>query len=499
MGEIAKSMVANAQQAAANVRPDQSNAVVGCCDPAKHLVLGFFFDGTGNFEKFDNEQAKKDDKWARNRPNDMTQESPGESSPSNVAKLSRLFPHKPENHIHRIYIRGVGTVTKAKKQEEYTKLGQGFGLGEEGGQARIKEAKEKLMDVLDALRPCPPDSVTIDIFGFSRGAALARHFVNVIRAGLPDLSKKPQPVQGVVLPTSQPLGAMRPVVEDVVVAMGDSVSTTSSITAMYPPLPNVTIRFVGLFDTVGSFYWPGNADEGEFILHLASGCAGKIVHLVAADERRKNFPCTDIQGSGGEEITMAGVHSDIGGGYKLVEKRLLVIDSEPYNAAPFVNGQPKAKAAILARARVKGLCNGEDLLPGYLLIQGDESSTDSSTTGRYFLVHVKMTHNGYATVPLHLMYNKAKDVGVPFIPIDKADKPERYAIPDDLAQYASSPPLSLPSELWEKYQHVSAVDMGPMVQYNLPYPLGYYDESIAGRYGMTLDANPKGPRRKVAN
>jgi hypothetical protein len=38
-----------------------------------------------------------------------------------------------------------------------------------------------------------PASITIDLFGFSRGAALARHFVNVILAGIPDTSRKPVP------------------------------------------------------------------------------------------------------------------------------------------------------------------------------------------------------------------------------------------------------------------------------------------------------------------
>lgn len=50
----------------------------------------------------------------------------------------------------------------------------------------------------------------------------------------------------------------------------------------------------GIFDSVGSFYWPGNDDEGFINGNLAEGSADFVYHPVASDEIRRNFPLTSI-------------------------------------------------------------------------------------------------------------------------------------------------------------------------------------------------------------
>ena len=94
------------------------------------------------------------------------------------------------------------------------------------------------------------------------------------------------------------------------------------------PLPSVNIRFVGLFDTVGSIFIPGNENELFYDLGLPSGCARNVVHLVAAQEWREYFPLTRTLPGDGEEIVLAGAHADIGGGYQLLEKCALLMDEE---------------------------------------------------------------------------------------------------------------------------------------------------------------------------
>ncbi|WP_272159113.1 phospholipase effector Tle1 domain-containing protein, partial [Vibrio algivorus] len=83
----------------------------------------------------------------------------------------------------------------------------------------------------------------------------------------------------------------------------------------------VSVRFVGLFDTVGSFYLPGNQDNGQFKLALEPDCAQTIVQLTAHHEYRHNFPLTSLAKGNAPLPTnfyqevFPGAHSDVGGGY----------------------------------------------------------------------------------------------------------------------------------------------------------------------------------------
>jgi hypothetical protein len=88
-------------------------------------------------------------------------------------------------------------------------------------------------------------------------------------------------------------------------------------------IDGVHIRFVGLFDTVGSFGLhldPSEyaADNGGFRLTLTQGsyapAPAHAFHAVALDEERQEFQGIDVVGA--FQQGFRGVHSDIGGGYK---------------------------------------------------------------------------------------------------------------------------------------------------------------------------------------
>jgi hypothetical protein len=49
MGKIASAMAAIAAQDSAKVRPGATNATLPCCGTPRHLQIGFFFDGTNNY------------------------------------------------------------------------------------------------------------------------------------------------------------------------------------------------------------------------------------------------------------------------------------------------------------------------------------------------------------------------------------------------------------------------------------------------------------------
>lgn len=111
------------------------------------------------------------------------------------------------------------------------------------------------------------ERINLDVFGFSRGAAAARLFANMVASG---------------------------------------------------DLPPVTkLRFLGLFDTV-----PGMVNaaapahrgfHGGLNMNVGPHTADHVVHLTAAHELRANFRLASVRPGPGIEIALPGSHGDIGG------------------------------------------------------------------------------------------------------------------------------------------------------------------------------------------
>ncbi len=122
----------------------------------------------------------------------------------------------------------------------------------------------------------------IDILGYSRGAALGRHFGNLINRYVDD---------GLFSYTDKARGL---------------------ITAC------VDLRFMGLFDTVAQFGLLG-ANNANYDLTIAPAWEW-VAHAVALHERRWLYPLASATDTGGENIVEApfiGAHADIGGGVSL--------------------------------------------------------------------------------------------------------------------------------------------------------------------------------------
>jgi len=223
--------------------------------------FSFFFDGTGNNKRLD-------------------------ASTKRWSNIARLF----EGHISdgplvdKRYYEGVGTPFDSSDPgwidfvRDSEMLGGAAGAG---GDARIKHA---LAD-LDTLLARNHRVVRIDIaiFGFSRGAALARAFVNRI-------------LEKCEYRNSQPCWPCR--------------------TALDGRAAPIHFRFLGIFDTVESVGVPSHnlTDMNMVVPDAVENC----LHLVAAHEIRTAFALTRL-GSTDErhrEIVYPGVHSDVGGGYR---------------------------------------------------------------------------------------------------------------------------------------------------------------------------------------
>ncbi len=196
----------------------------------------YAFDGTGNEDR------------------------PGENEDSNVLFFFRAYPDPlkntdPDQKRGSLYLEGIGARTDLKL---VSKVEKGVGLG---GHRRIRQAMRRLERNIDA------GDTTIDIVGFSRGAALAISFANEIA-------------------------------EDI---------------------PGARINFIGVFDIVAQFGLPGKEHNAGHDLDLPDNVE-HCYHAMAMDEERKLFPLTRLTGTGKNEegrlteVWFRGVHSDIGGG-----------------------------------------------------------------------------------------------------------------------------------------------------------------------------------------
>lgn len=149
-----------------------------------------------------------------------------------------------------------------------TAIGGGTGYGAD---RRLKAAYQTLQE-----RYFKSKDKRIDIIGFSRGAAMARAFANMINE------------RGLVDPCS-----------------GETV---------YPE-----VGFLGVYDTVGSFGLAGLSPYvGEFGKDLSLAPNVKhAAHALSRNDNRVFFPLTRFKpDSRVEEKYFPGVHSDVGGAYK---------------------------------------------------------------------------------------------------------------------------------------------------------------------------------------
>ena len=277
------------------------------------LTIGIFFDGTNNNKN--NTKAKEYyDKRARGKK--LTSEetvsaqayrqngrdnkgSSYHNDWSNVARLYDIYPDKLA-----VYVDGIGTETEKGDSILGAGFGTGFLFGGTGILGKVEEGCEKLaLVVASQSKKKEIPILYLDVFGFSRGAAAARVFLD-------EISKKPYPLS---INLKNKGGYLGYYLAEKEIKVG-----------------LVKVRFLGLFDTVSSYsasFSPTpdfDNDTTELSLNNLSK-AETVMHFTAADEHRKNFSLTKTKV--GKEREFPGVHSDVGGSYndgvevvKIIEK-----------------------------------------------------------------------------------------------------------------------------------------------------------------------------------
>ncbi|MCU0857197.1 MAG: DUF2235 domain-containing protein [Pontiellaceae bacterium] len=209
-------------------------------------------------------------------------ETGSDNNQTNVEKIYRLLPDSCSKSAH--YEEGVGV----KSEEEI--LGGIFGAG----------IDERILGAYRFLQSRYADQGfenRLFIFGFSRGAYTARTFAQLLYyCGVPAKNGKPRRAWDCYY--NQDLTAAGKLKRN-----GDFF--------------DVDIDMLGVWDTVKSTLDPDRKDTTLYPNVKAA------YHAMAIDEKRRNFPVLRFdEDPRVSQVWFAGVHSDVGGGYKSGESRL---------------------------------------------------------------------------------------------------------------------------------------------------------------------------------
>ncbi|MCS2148926.1 T6SS phospholipase effector Tle1-like catalytic domain-containing protein [Scandinavium manionii] len=430
------------------VTPDNYNALFPVAlkivappePPVRHITLaiGVFFDGTGNnavntrnmqaaftAQHFDLNNPDAQSILTRNASEQMGVSGTGATSYlgdySNIHWLNELYRHEfPSESCDlqgKIYVEGIGT--RAGEPDDFT--GLVFGTADTGVVAKTDDAVAQLaasitkaLSFLDG--KLIVDTLQFDIFGFSRGAAAARHFanriqsedraiINAIAAGMKDVSYS-----------------------------GPAVGQT---------------RFIGLFDTVAAIGTPTNglnphsADTGEVNLRLRPGVAQKVFQITAQNECRYNFALNSVAPAW-PELALPGAHSDIGGGYLPQVHEDLFITRPQVETLPLNQPGEQSRTYHQMMAQLRVMEHSPSIMPIIRTnpITPDIWADNNAPTDRYgqmqkrsfaaLTLRQRVVKSDWSKVVLRVMLDAAKDAGARF---DAITKFKELDLPADLALF----------------------------------------------------------------
>ena len=219
---------------------------------------------------------------------------------TNVARLARAIHGSQQVDLTFqivLYLRGVGTT--GLKVGDVIEGAIGFGIDE-----NIRSAYQFI-----AQNYLPGDEIFV--FGFSRGAFTARSLAGLITSC------------GIL--KRQALGSLSDAWD---YYRTDKPHSPVEFAKRYKTdnHEDVTITFLGVWDTVGSLGIPGglfaDANKKKFAFHdtSPSPIVKTACHAMAVDEHRSTFTPTywtgeAPKGTSIEQVWFAGVHADVGGGY----------------------------------------------------------------------------------------------------------------------------------------------------------------------------------------
>jgi hypothetical protein len=341
------------------------------------IWFSFFFDGTGNNLYVDEGMQKH----------------------SNVAKLFRVHK-KPDkvNGIYAFYIQGVGTYFPEIGDDGGGALGLGCGaMGGERLDYALRKFDEFIKHHLEQAKSPSNAIVEINIsaFGFSRGAALARAFINLMLEKRCTLLGEKWVLRDGAWPVRIRFMGLFDTVASVGLPMSTNTTSAvataaSSITYMiksrlldYPATHPAMLAFsenaAAGADPAPGIY-DGHSDWGNKL--NINPKVEEVRHFVAAHEVRNSFPLESVsvwrsnrisKPSNFYETVYPGVHSDVGGSYAPGEGARADLPSENLGLIPLIHmynyalsrGVPLLSVGAWSRGNKADFDIDEDLLAVY--------------------------------------------------------------------------------------------------------------------------------------
>jgi hypothetical protein len=348
--------------------------------------------------------------------------------------------------FEKVYVDGIAT----SSGQPDSMLGAAMGRGEMGVTAKVDEAFKKIGRAIYDFSQTNPDSkiihLTFDTFGFSRGAAAARHFSNEVALG-----------------QSGPLGNISKIFRG-------AFHQAYSVEYQH----DVQMGFIGLFDTVPSVGGLANLGyirsqtQPGLKLYLPRRLFPNVVQLAARDEIRANFALNRVKPDH-LEITLPGVHSDLGGGYFPESEENLLISPMQALGVP-VTTDVKYTSIYRDAQQVKSQWEAKgwpsDMLevvtPYVRGLPPSQQDRLNPTKRVYAALQLKRQVRGeLSRVYLRVMYTLAKERGVRFKHLD--EQYPSYTIPAELQticdHFVAGDYSTTPAEerlLKLKYIHTSA-------------------------------------------
>jgi hypothetical protein len=366
--------------------PRGTMCTIAQAEAGDSVRISVYFDGTGN-----------------NRANvrrGYSLRSPGESASSdsygndysNVSRLEQQQDaHEGYDYSFKFYVEGIGTQNLGNDVPQ----GNAEGRGITGISTKVNSGIRHLLEGIEnEVISRRISHVHLDAFGFSRGAAAARHFVYKM---------------------------MREEGQTLLDRLRDRGFTVGS----------VAVKFVGLFDTVAAYGYAHYNDTRDLDLDAITA-ADYVLQLAAGDEHRANFRLTNIKSAKrqnkGLEIFLPGVHSDIGGGYRdgAAEEDLQIYDHDS------VGWNSDVQTQSLAFER--------DWLSRMGWYDLSLREIDEPNMANEIYVNRTNISNKYTFIPMHLMARYAQQHGCNYPTLDlrsgsgygATTTPSRYRVPVEL-------------------------------------------------------------------
>jgi hypothetical protein len=363
----------------------------------------------------------------------------------------------------KLYESGSGTHNPYVDEDyeaDNTLFGLGTGEDETGVIAHIIYSCEKIADQLREANISHVDELVLDVFGFSRGATSARHFVcsilkyaELVPKGNREYSVKMKDVKDIFEPFYGKDGHIvyggrrfyNPLKTDVVNYRHGKVIRKNPFHTKAPiTIDSLSFRFVGIYDTVTHYGFVQSNDYKDlnidFFANDGDKKVGQIAHLMADDEYRYNFDAYSIFESGQvkhqkivenkkegivqfEEITFPGAHADVGGGYNVESETVKI--GMMYVRSNTISMKLKKKienwnskyhwmeTTNVIQAKSLNEIKDAEVDGFYCIIIEAHRPYNNFVTyippvhTAFIYMHKKQVHNTYEHVSLKLMHNRA--------------------------------------------------------------------------------------------